>query len=185
MRLPKWLVPALLIAATAVAGGWLFSRGPRVEGDEPVGSELAATPAPTNSPAERPAPIRDREQGIVLKAQGTWQDPPSPVGVPAAENPMSPRYAPYDARADRYPERWSRDAGQRDFDRRRGTGWIDSFCPWSKPRRGWSGQRGYPPQMEQLRWPGYRDSLMGQPPFGLVAPHGPTEEASRTGFPYH
>jgi len=185
MRLPKWLVPFLLIATTAVAGGWLFLKGNGVEGVEPVGSELAATPAPTTLPAERPVPIRDQERGVVLKAQGTWQDPPSPVGVPPAEPPMAPWYPPYDARADRYPERWSRDAGQRDFDRRRGTTWIDSFCPWSKPRRGWSGQRGYRPQMEQLDWPGYRDSFMGQPSFGRVAPDGPAEEASRPGFPYH
>jgi hypothetical protein len=185
MRLPKWLVLALLVAAIAVAGGWLVSQGTRVEDVEPTESELAATRAPTTVPAERPVPIRGQEQSIFLKAQGAWQDPPLPVGAPAAETSMSPWYPPYDARAVRNPERWSRYAGQRNFDRRRGTSWIDAFCPWSDARSGWSRQRGYPPQMEQLGWPGYRDSFMGQPPFGLVAPDGPTEEASRVGFPYH
>ena len=82
MRLPKSLVPALLVAVTAVVGGWFFLKGNGVEEVEPMRSQLATTPGSTTLTAERPVPIRNQEQGMVLKAQGTWQDP-LPVGVPA------------------------------------------------------------------------------------------------------
>jgi hypothetical protein len=172
MRLRKWLVPALVVAATAVAGGWLFSRGARVQEVEPMESELAATPAQTTLPAETPMPIQDQEQGLLLKAQGTWQDPPLPAEVPPADTPMPPWYPPYDARVDWSREPWSSYSRQRDLDRRRGTSWIESFCPFPKSRHALPGDRNDSWQTEPQFRQGFWDPFVSQPPEKYGEPWG-------------
>jgi hypothetical protein len=77
---------------------------------------------------------------------------------------MPPWFAPYDYNLERYRDaRQSHFRQQRNFHRRRATGWMDDICPWTKPRRSTrSAQRRNPWQMEPPNRPGQFQQLFNR-----------------------
>jgi hypothetical protein len=167
MRLPKWLVPILAIALMATAGGWFLAKDAPAPDAAPAFDNSIAAAGSASSAEEKPS------RSIHLEAEGTWLDLPPEAAVPPVQSQAPPRYPPYDAGADPYRDgRWAMYPGQRDLDRPRRTGWLESFCPLPKPQRSWPTQSRYPRQLEPLNPWEYADPFVSQPPVRLTAPMG-------------
>ena len=172
MWFPKRLVPILAIAPIAVGGGWLFADNAPGPSVAPAPSDAFPTPIPASSREDTPVQIEVPARGNLMRAQGTWQDPPPGAGAVPAWTPIPPWYPPsYDG--SRYRDaRRSMYGGRRDPDHRRSTSWFDSICPSPKRRRAWPDQRGYSRQTEQLDRREYWDTFTNRPPLGITGPLG-------------
>lgn len=170
MRLPRRLLPVLVIASSATAGGWLSVRSPEVAGAEWREAETAAAPSPATSREQMALRALAPDRGLLIEGQGTWLDP-SPAQPPLpTRGPMPPWGHPYGAAERPRNPWWPRYGGPGDADREGRTSWMDDFCPLPKSRHGWSGGRPYSPQWEQVYRPPYGDPVTSPPRFGLEAP---------------
>lgn len=84
---------------------------------------------------------------------------------------MPPWFPAYDAAVERYRDElrgaWRQ---RRDMDQVSHDSWMDALCPWSKPQRDRSRQRGYLMQMEQLDRQEARDAWLHGQPYAFGGP---------------
>lgn len=150
-----------------IPGGGPFAGDPANPGAIPEPSVAAGTLIPV------PALQETGKRGILIRGEGVWLDPPPSGRAGHPQPPVPSRFSPNLGESGPYfgPQR-SIYPGYGGFERRRSTGWLDSFCPSPKRRPGWPDQPGYPRWTDYPERRGYGNVLTNQPPYGPREPWG-------------
>jgi hypothetical protein len=163
MPLPRWLAPSVVPTLILIGSGGLFASDATLPAATPVGKDSSAVPTP--------APYSDADQlpedGILMRGDGVWLDPPSSNRAGYPQPPLPPRHASYSGAGDPYLGTWQPPyPGAGDPDRRRSGSWIDSFCPLPKRQPAPYRRFSYPPPPIRSEPEGYSDVYTSGPPYG-------------------